>query len=84
MNLMNEISNSDPVIYEAMLKELNADVWIVYKNPKDLILTKDEKENNHISKWCFLEFIQDTDKYINNNGTIDNLFNVVKKTIFES
>jgi len=64
-----------------MLKDLNADIWIIYKNPNDLIIRDGEIEKDHISRWKFIEFIQNTDKYIKNDRSKQDLKNIILDTL---
>ena len=54
----------------SLLKELDGDLWVVYRNSEDLLLTDSDRQN-HPAKWNFLTFIRDPiAHHIANTGSL--------------
>jgi hypothetical protein len=55
-----------------MIRSLGGELWIIARNPKDLILSDQDCET-HVSKWEFLTFITKDDLILMNSGSLDEL-----------
>jgi hypothetical protein len=56
-----------------MLTSLNGQLWVIYRNEKDLILTEQDQKQ-HPAKWTFLTFLDTPGvKKINNSGSLEDL-----------
>jgi hypothetical protein len=65
-----------------MIRNAGGQLWILYRSSRDLVLTEQDKAT-HVSKWEFLTFITDKDRYVYNIGTIADLKRLVMNALEE-